>query len=66
MLDKEDRKSSEFHVAKQAEEAVAKDKANASEPAAEKSAERDEGDRPERPARQFQRQSTRRSAGRGR
>jgi hypothetical protein len=66
MLDKEDRKSSEFHVAKQAEEAVTKDKANASECAAEKSAERDEGDRPERPARQFQRQSTRRSAGRGR
>ncbi len=66
ILDKEDRKSSEFHVAKQAEEAVAKDKANASEPAAEKSTERDEGDRPERPGRPPQRQSTRRSAGRGR
>jgi hypothetical protein len=66
VLDKEDRKSSEFHVAKQAEEAVAKDKANASEPAAEKSTERPEGDGPERPGRPPQRQSTPRSAGRGR
>ncbi|MDE2344619.1 MAG: hypothetical protein KGL63_14735, partial [Betaproteobacteria bacterium] len=66
VLDKEDRKSSEFHVAKQAEEAAGKDKPNASERAAEKSTARPEGDRPEHPARPPQRQSTRRSSGRGR
>ena len=61
VLDKEDRKSSEFHLAKQAEEAAGKDKRNAAERAVEKSSE-PEGDKPERPARPRLRQTSRKAA----
>ena len=65
MLDKEDRKSSEYHVAKQAEEAekaAGKDKARVAEPAPDKSAESSEGDKPERPVRPRLRQTNRKAA----
>ena len=61
MLDKEDRKSSEFHVAKQAEEAAGKDKPKRDERTAEKSSEL-EGDKPDRPLRPRLRQATRKAA----
>jgi hypothetical protein len=61
MLDKEDRKSSEFHVAMQAEEAAGKDKPKPDERTAEKSSEL-EGDKPDRPPRPRLRQATRKAA----
>ena len=62
MLDKEDRKASEYQVMKQAEQAAGQDKANATDPAADKSPEPPEADIPERPARPRLRQSHRKAA----
>jgi hypothetical protein len=58
MLDKEDRKAREFHVAQQAEEAVGKIEARA----AEETPEQPDADKPERPARPRLRQTTRKPA----
>ncbi|CDW92547.1 MULTISPECIES: ArdC family protein [Thiomonas] len=62
MLAKEDRKSSEYQMTKQAERAAGHDKPNAADPAADKSPEPPEADKPERPARPRLRQSHRKAA----
>jgi len=62
VLDKEDRKASEYQVMKQAEQGTDKDKSNASDRSAEKPAEPPEADKPERPARPRLRQTQRKAA----
>ncbi|MFZ5820035.1 MAG: zincin-like metallopeptidase domain-containing protein, partial [Chloroflexota bacterium] len=62
MLDKEDRKASEYQMTKQAERAAGHDKPNAADPAADKSPEPPEADKTERPARPRLRQSHRKAA----
>ena len=59
---KEDRKSSEYQMTKQAEQAPGQDKASAADPAADKSPEPPEADKPERPARPRLRQTHRKAA----
>lgn len=62
VLDKEDRKASEYQVMKQAEQGADKDKSNATAQAAEKAPEPPEADKPERPPRPRLRQSNRKAA----